>query len=181
MYQDIPFRMLSLSEVEDYLREVKQSYGRYCERIERAYLVGADPFALSAKRLLERIELINKYLPNTKVITMYARTDNIASKSDEDLKALKEAGVDDLYIGVECGLNDVLETLNKFSDHCFFCYLCHCMILHINILFFSACYTAAPLRALKSSVITPVFPNRREVFQQAHAFRKSSILAISLS
>lgn len=113
MYQDIPFRMLSLSEVEEYLREVKHNYGRYCERIQRVYLVGADPFALSAKRLLERIELIKKYLPNTKVITMYARTDNIASKSDEDLKALKEAGVDDLYIGVECGLNDVLEKLNK--------------------------------------------------------------------
>ena len=53
------------------------------------------------------IELIKKYLPNTKVITMYARTDNIASKSDEDLKAFRKAGVDDLYIGVECGLNDV--------------------------------------------------------------------------
>lgn len=113
MYQDITFRMLSLSEVEEYLREVKQNYGRYSERIRRVYLVGADPFALSAKRLLERIGIIKKYLPNTKVITMYARTDNIASKSDEDLKALKEAGVDDLYIGVECGLNDVLEKLNK--------------------------------------------------------------------
>ena len=113
MYRDVPFRMLSLSEVEEYLQEVKQSYGRYCERIRRVYLVGADPFVLSARRLLERIELIKKYLPNTKVITMYARTDNIAAKSDEDLKALQEAGVDDLYIGVECGLNDVLEKLNK--------------------------------------------------------------------
>ncbi len=113
MYQDIPFRMLPLSEVEEYLQEVKNSYGRYCERIQRVYLVGADPFALSAKNLLERITLIKKYLPNVKTITMYARTDNIASKSDEDLKALKEAGVDDLYIGVECGLNDVLENLNK--------------------------------------------------------------------
>lgn len=44
------------------------------------YLAGADSFALSAKRLLEMIALIKKYLPNTKVITMYARTDNIASK-----------------------------------------------------------------------------------------------------
>ncbi len=113
MYQDIPFRMLPLSEVEEYLQEVKNSYGRYCERIQRVYLVGADPFALSAKNLLERITLIKKYLPNVKTITMYARTDNIASKSDEDLKALKEASVDDLYIGVECGLNDVLENLNK--------------------------------------------------------------------
>ncbi len=113
MYQDVPFRMLSLSEVEEYLREVKQNYGRYSGRIRRVYLVGADPFALSAGRLMERIALIKKYLPNAKTITMYARTDNIASKSDEELKALKEAGVDDLYIGVECGLNDVLEKLNK--------------------------------------------------------------------
>ena len=113
MYQDIPFRMLSLSEVEEYLQEVEKIYGRYCEKIQRVYLVGADPFALSADRLLERIRLIKKYLPNTRFITMYARTDNIASKSDEDLKRLQEAGVDDLYIGVECGLNDVLENLNK--------------------------------------------------------------------
>ena len=113
MYQDIPFRMLPLNEVEDYLREVRQSYGRICERIRRVYLVGADPFALSASRLLERIDLIQKYLPRVQTVTMYARTDNIASKSDEELKALKEAGVDDLYIGVECGLNDVLEKLDK--------------------------------------------------------------------
>ncbi len=113
MYQDIPFRMWTLEEVEDYLKEVKDLYGRYCNSIERVYLVGADPFALSAGNILERIDLIRKYLPNTQVITMYARTDNIASKTDDDLKALKEAGVDDLYIGVECGLNDILEDLNK--------------------------------------------------------------------
>lgn len=113
MYQDIPFRMLSVSEVEEYLRQVKQSYGRYCETIKRVYLVGADPFALSAKNLLERIDLIRNYMPNIQVVTMYARTDNIAAKSDDDLKALKAAGVNDLYIGVECGLNDVLIDLNK--------------------------------------------------------------------
>ncbi len=113
MYQDIPFRMLPLIEVEEYPMEVRQSYGRSTATIQRVYLVGADPFALSVERLLERNELIKKYLPNAKTITMYARTDNIAAKSDGDLKVMKEAGVDDLYIGVECGLNDVLEKLNK--------------------------------------------------------------------
>lgn len=113
MYKNIPFRMLSISEIEEYLKEVKQKYKKYCERMERIYLVGADPFALSAKNLLERIELIKKYLPNIKVITMYARIDNISTKSDEELVKLKEAGVDDLYVGVECGLSDVLENLNK--------------------------------------------------------------------
>lgn len=113
MYQNIPFRMLALSEIEEYLQQTKARYGLACARIERVYLVGADPFALTAARLLERIALIKQYLPSVKVVTMYARTDNIAAKSDEDLAALKKAGVNDLYIGIECGLDDVLEKLNK--------------------------------------------------------------------
>ena len=113
MYQNVPFRMWSLDEVENYVAEVMARCGRLADSIDRVYLVGADPFALSAEKLLTRISLIKKYLPNVAVITMYARTDNIAHKSDEDLKRLKEAGVNDLYIGVECGLNDVLADLNK--------------------------------------------------------------------
>ena len=113
MYKDIPFRMISLEEIEGFLKEVREGYGRDLDRIDRVYLVGADPFALSAKHLLERIDLIKRYIPNTKTVTMYARTDNIIRKSDADLKELKDAGVDDLYIGVECGLDDVLKNLNK--------------------------------------------------------------------
>ena len=113
MYRNVPFRMWSLDEFGNYVAEVRARYGRLADKIDRVYLVGADPFALSAEKLLERISLIKKYLPNVAVITMYARTDNIVHKSDEDLKRLKDAGVNDLYIGVECGLNDVLADLNK--------------------------------------------------------------------
>ncbi|MGI6720940.1 MAG: radical SAM protein [Anaerovoracaceae bacterium] len=113
MYKDIPFRMISLEEIEGFLKEEREGYGRYLDRIDRVYLVGADPFALSAKHLLERIDLIKRYIPNTRTVTMYARTDNIIRKSDAELKELKDAGVDDLYIGVECGLDDVLKNLNK--------------------------------------------------------------------
>ena len=113
MYKNVPFRMWSMEEIEAYLAEAKNHYGGYAEKIERVYLVGADPFALSAKHLLERAALIKRYLPNVRTISMYARTDNIARKSDEELRLLQEAGIDDLYIGVEGGLNDVLEALDK--------------------------------------------------------------------
>ena len=113
MFQGIPFRMLPLSEVEEYLSQAKAAGGALCDGVERVYFVGADPFALSANNLLRRIELVRRYLPNASVFTMYARTDNIARKSDEDLQALKDAGVDDLYIGVETALDDMLAYLNK--------------------------------------------------------------------
>ena len=34
MYQEIPFRMLSLTEVEEYLQDVKQHYGKYCSSMD---------------------------------------------------------------------------------------------------------------------------------------------------
>ena len=113
IYRGISFRAWSLSEIEEYLSDLVSVYGSYADKIKRMYLVGADPFVISAKELLKRVELIKKYLPNVEVVSMYARTDNIARKSDEELRCLKEAGINDLYIGVECGSNEVLEKLNK--------------------------------------------------------------------
>ena len=113
MYQGIPFRMLSLEEVEEYLAQAQGAGASACHAAERVYFVGADPFALSAENLLRRIELVKRYLPKAETFTMYARVDNVARKSDQDLRALKDAGVDDLYIGVESALDDVLLYLGK--------------------------------------------------------------------
>ncbi len=113
MYQGVPFRMVSEADVEEYLQDSAKQLGVYASRLRRVYFVGADPFALSAEKLIQRIELVKKYFPKVSVISMYARTDNIKSKSDKELQDLAEAGVNDLYIGVESGLNDVLENLNK--------------------------------------------------------------------
>ena len=58
MYRNVPFRMWPLDELENYVAEVRARYGRLADKIDRVYLVGADPFALSAEKLLERISLI---------------------------------------------------------------------------------------------------------------------------
>jgi radical SAM superfamily enzyme YgiQ (UPF0313 family) len=113
MFQGVPFRMWTLEEVEAYLIEAAASYGSHRDRVDRMYLVGADPFALSADRLLDRCDLIRAYFPQVEKISMYARVENITHKSDEDLCRLAAAGVDDLYIGVECGLDTVLAYMNK--------------------------------------------------------------------
>ena len=113
MYRDVPFRMLPLEALEEHLQETAQEMGGSCGSIERVYFVGADPFALSAGNLLRRIELVRRHLPKAAAFTMYARTDNVARKSGAELKALAEAGVNDLYLGAECGLDDVLARLNK--------------------------------------------------------------------
>lgn len=113
MYHGVKFRMLSTAEIEAWLKEIRRVNGVACEEVERIYLVGADPFALSASNLERVITLIKKYLPNVKVVSMYAAIRNIMSKTDAQLVRLKDLGVNDLYVGVESGLEDVLEKFNK--------------------------------------------------------------------
>ena len=113
MYKNIKFRILGDNEIENWLEEVRRVNGAICDEIDRIYLIGADPFAISAKKLENVIELIKKYLPNIKIVTMYAAIRNIMSKTDEQLKKLKNLSVNDLYVGIESGLDDVLIYHNK--------------------------------------------------------------------
>ena len=113
MYRGVKFRILSDEEISTWLSDIRSAYGEYCDRFERIYLVGADPFAVSARRLEKIIALIKTVLPNIKIVTMYAAVRNIMSKSDANLIRLKDLGVNDLYVGVECGLDDVLKFLDK--------------------------------------------------------------------
>jgi len=113
MYKDVPFRMLSLAYVEEFLQETSKHYGAYLQNLERVYLVGADPFVLTADKLEAVIEVVRKYCPQVKIITMYAAVRNIAIKSDEDLVRLRKLGVNDLYVGIETGSTESLTYLNK--------------------------------------------------------------------
>jgi len=113
MYKGVRFRMLSLQEIEEYLKEAKFYFRHTGWPTKRVYLVGADPFALSYGWLKPVIELIKRNLPECETITMYAAVRNIMRKSDDDLRNLRELGVDDLYVGIESGLEDVLDNLNK--------------------------------------------------------------------
>ena len=113
MYRGVKFRMLPPDEIEAWLSEMYRVNGAYADQIDRIYLVGADPFAISASRLEVVIELIRRYFPAIETVTMYAAVRNIMSKTDAQLKRLRELGVNELYVGVESGLDDVLKFLNK--------------------------------------------------------------------
>lgn len=109
MYDDVNFRMITLDQIEVNLQNARKVY----PKVERIFLVNGDAFVLSANRLKKIAEMINNYFPECKTITMYASIQNIQSKSDEDLKELKNCGINDLWVGVESGWNQVILDINK--------------------------------------------------------------------
>lgn len=111
MYRNIRFGMESLEQIESDI--IEASRHPFYRNSKRVFLLNGNPFVLKADRLIKIAELIHKYIPTVEVISMYASIKDIESKSDEELKAIKEAGISDLYIGVESGNQKALEFINK--------------------------------------------------------------------
>lgn len=109
MFKDKKFRVMAEETVIENLREA----GRLYRHADRVFLVDGDAFALSAERLERLATLIHQYLPNYETITMYAAVRNIMTKTDEQLRRLRKAGINDLYVGIESGLDDVLLDVKK--------------------------------------------------------------------
>ncbi len=109
MFRGIDFKIIPTDEIENDLRQVSA----VSQQIDRVFLESGDAFVLPAKHLLETVELIHRYLPKVNVITAYASVKNIISKTDTELKALAEAGIGEINIGVESGLDNVLSFMNK--------------------------------------------------------------------
>ncbi|NOQ28011.1 MAG: radical SAM protein [Bacteroidales bacterium] len=109
MYRDVRFSMEKIDQIEKDIKEAKQLY----EDVKRVFLVNGDAFVLYASRLKPIADLIVKYLPNVEVITMYASINNIKGKTDEELRELRELGINDLWVGAETGHDKTLQYLNK--------------------------------------------------------------------
>lgn len=128
LYNDLPFkfRMSPLEDVESDLRQAQlwstDPIARLTarlqglpepERVQRAFLTGANPFVLEYERLMAIADLIRQYFPSVQTMGCFARITDVALKSDAELARLHRAGYDGLTIGIETGDDEALQFMNK--------------------------------------------------------------------
>ena len=109
MYPDVQFKVCPMEEVEADIDEATH----YCPNVKRVFLEHGDAFVLSAERLLRIADAVHQKLPKVEAIAMYASIQNIKTKTDEELRQLRDAGIHGLDIGVESGLDAALTYMNK--------------------------------------------------------------------
>lgn len=109
LYQNEPFGMVSLSEFEKNLEEIKS----YQPNARRIFLTGANPFALSYEKLKPYILTVRDYLIKCQSIAMFASIRDIRNKEVWQLRKLRAMGVNGLSIGTETGDDDTLVLANK--------------------------------------------------------------------
>ncbi len=111
MYTDPQKRFRPKPETE-VLEEINQAAAQLTG-VRRIFLADGDAMVLSARRLLTVLESIRQNFPTINRVSAYCLPRNLANKTDQELKALKAAGLDMLYVGAESGDDEVLELVSK--------------------------------------------------------------------
>ena len=109
LYKSMRFSMRPIDEtIEDIRRQAQLNQGK---KITSCFLQDGDALVLKTDYLLRILEAINQSFPDMQYITSYARADSITRKSPAELKALRQAGLNHLYSGME-----ILKLINKGFD-----------------------------------------------------------------
>lgn len=111
LFKHLTYRELPMEQIDAELKRVKDAGGEP----ERIFLGDGNAFGLETSHLLHILERIHHYFPSCHTINMDATVTNIHRKSDAELTALYQAGIHNLYLGIETGLDDVLRFTRK--DH----------------------------------------------------------------
>ncbi|MDY0131925.1 MAG: radical SAM protein [Desulforegulaceae bacterium] len=86
------------------------------QHIKRLFLCDGDALIVPQKRLVKILKRIKEKMPWIERVGTYANTKSIKMKSVEDLKELKELGIEIAYMGLESGDDVILEQMHKGAD-----------------------------------------------------------------
>ena len=109
MYTDKHFFVRS---VEDVLADFAWCRRQY-RHIGRVFLADGDALMASSEDLLRVLTYIRREIPECERVTCYASPKSIRLKTDEELRALRAANLQMVYMGLESGSDAVLRRMRK--------------------------------------------------------------------
>ncbi len=110
MYRGVPFQILKDEEISRQIA-LAAHYGK--DRVRRVFLADGDALVLPTAKLLKILQALRDTFPKLQRVSSYAAPKDILRKSEEELRQLKEAGLQLLYYGMETGDDVTLKAVNK--------------------------------------------------------------------
>jgi radical SAM superfamily enzyme YgiQ (UPF0313 family) len=110
MYKSKKFRIRPTEEI---LEDIDMALDYYGPGLERVFLMDGDATIIPTAELLKILEKLYKTFPNLQKVTTYAGPKSTLAKSVDELKALRQAGLNRAYLGVESGSDAVLAAIHK--------------------------------------------------------------------
>ncbi len=111
MYKNKKFHIRKMEDVLEDLEMARRAY----RMVDRIFLCDGDALCLANSKLLVILDKIRELFPECERVTSYARGSDINRKTEEELRELKAAGLDMVYVGAESGSDEVLRRIKKGS------------------------------------------------------------------
>ncbi len=113
MYTTKKFSIRDIKEVKAEISAMKA----HADEVRKVFLADGNAMALSADYLMELLNSLNESFPRLIRVSIYALPKDLLAKTDEELQALREAGLKLIYVGIESGDDEVLQMVNKGESH----------------------------------------------------------------
>ena len=110
MYKEKKFR---IRPVEEILEDIDMALDYYGPRVERVFLMDGDAIIMKTEELLKILRKLYATFPRLEKVTLYAGPRSTLTKSVDELKELRRAGLSRAYLGVESGSQAVLDFIHK--------------------------------------------------------------------
>ena len=112
MYDDKTFALRPMEEIREDFELARARYSR----VGRVFLADGDALARSAEDLLTILGWVYELFPECERVTCYASPGSIQRHTEDELRAIRAAGLTMVYMGLESGCDAVLERMNKGHD-----------------------------------------------------------------
>jgi len=114
MYRAKEFRVRDLAES---LNDVGSAAVRFGARVRKVFVADGDALVLPMDHWLPILQAARGSFPRLERVSCYAMARNVLEKTDDELHALREAGLTRVYIGPESGDDVTLKRIAKGSTH----------------------------------------------------------------
>ncbi len=100
----------------DQMPALNAAYHWLAGGLKSVFLQDANSLIIKPADLIEILVHLKNHFPWIERITSYARSHTIARIKDHDMKAIREAGLNRIHIGLESGSDEVLKFVKKGVD-----------------------------------------------------------------
>lgn len=108
-FKDKPFKVRPYEEIEEDIMMARQYY----KHVRSVFLADGDATCLSMNRLRPILKKIKEVFPESAHTNMYGSYRDVYRKTVDELKEMKELGVETIYSGLESGSDIVLSNIKK--------------------------------------------------------------------
>ncbi|MDD2234916.1 MAG: radical SAM protein [Desulfitobacteriaceae bacterium] len=109
MFKDKRFRIKTYEEIEQIIAEARAYY----PQAQRIFLADGDALTVDTAVLIKVLDKLYQNFPRLNKVGIYGGPKDILRKSVEELKELKDHGLNIVYLGVESGSARILKAVHK--------------------------------------------------------------------